>query len=722
MTVVERLRNRGVTPRAVLYARFSSDNQREESIEAQLRAMHEYCSRNSIVIIHEYCDRAKSATTDDRPEFLKMIAASREGDFDFAIVHKLDRFSRNRYDSAYYKRELKKNGVQLLSVLEQMDDSPESIILESVLEGMSEYYSKNLAREVMKGMRESAMDCRYIGGWIPYGFRVDPQTHRYIINDYEAEAVRMIFRDVADGCGYNVVLNKLNSMGYRTRLGNTFSKETLYEMLRNEKYNGVYVFSRAASKDELGRRNNHLDKPIEDQIRIPGGMPKIVDDETFARVQAILASRKRHGRRDGKRKYLLTGMVFCGLCGHRYCGDSMQTGGEKNRSVIGTYFCNNRKNHGAHACSNSNIHQEPLEELVLQKIEDIVFDESRIPGIVQAYRELCQQEDGTDKDKIRTLRQNLKTVEQKINNIVNIIANTGSAALVTQLTQLEREKELLDVQIQEEERDTKENELDEEAIRAAFRQAQKMFHSRTLPQLEQIINLYLDKVLVYPDYVEIHLNNAPTNLLNPSETKDEPALVGLHTFYIEKMSDNILPKYQTGKIGQYGYDILVKVHRKEEKKNKSRRKGHNETQAQIGLGLGESGGAEGNRTPVRKQLGKNFSGRSLLFEFPFPGGNKHPTGIGSFMMRGMGKAYHTHVLRLNHTRARVSGTPGADGRLIRQPGQQYCCQLNLRNCPFYRGQAPRPAIPASLPPSKPVRPHGRLQNTVGILQRIAVLY
>lgn len=670
MTVVERLRNRGVTPRAVLYARFSSDNQREESIEAQLRAMHEYCSRNSIVVIHEFCDRAKSATTDDRPEFLKMIAASREGDFDFAIVHKLDRFSRNRYDSAYYKRELKKNGVQLLSVLEQMDDSPESIILESVLEGMSEYYSKNLAREVMKGMRESAMDCRYIGGWVPYGFRVDPQTHRYIINDYEAEAVRMIFRDVADGCGYNVVLNKLNAMGYRTRLGNTFSKETLYEMLRNEKYNGVYVFSRAASKDELGRRNNHLDKPIEDQIRIPGGMPKVVDDDTFARVQAILTSRKRHGRRDGKRKYLLTGMVFCGLCGHRYCGDSMQTGGEKNRSVIGTYFCNNRKNHGAHACSNSNIHQEPLEELVLQKIEEIVFDESRIPGIVQAYRELCQQEDGTDKDKIRTLRQNLKTVEQKINNIVNIIANTGSAALLTQLTQLEREKELLDVQIQEEERSAEESELDEDAILAAFRQAQKMFHNGTLPQMEQIINLYLDRVVVFPDYVEIHLNNVPTNLLNPSETKDEPALGGLHTFYIEKICEKNAPQNRTRKKGKYGYIILVKLHRKEQKKAKSRRKGQKETRAQDGLDSSKSGGAEGNRTPVRKQLGKNFSGRSLLFAFPFPGGNKHPTRIGSFIMRGMGKAYHTHVLRLNHTRARVSGTPGADGRLIRQPGQQ----------------------------------------------------
>ena len=158
------------------------------------------------------------------------------------------------------------------------------------------------------------------------------------------------------------------------------------------------------------------------------------------------------------------------------------------------------------------------------------------------YRELCKQEEVEDKDKIRSLRQNLKTVEQKIANIVNVIANTGSAALVTQLTQLEREKELLDVQIQEEERGTKENDLDEDAIRAAFRQAQKMFHSGTLPQMEQIINLYLDKVLVYPDYVEIHLNNVPTNLLNPSQTMDEPALGGLHTFYIKKCARKMRPK------------------------------------------------------------------------------------------------------------------------------------------------------------------------------------
>lgn len=167
-----------------------------------------------------------------------------------------------------------------------------------------------------------------------------------------------------------------------------------------------------------------------------------------------------------------------------------------------------------------------------------------------AYRELCQQEDGEDKDKVRTLRQNLKTVEQKIANIVNIIANTGSAALVTQLTQLEREKELLDVQIQEE-RSAEESELDEDAILAAFRQAQEMFHNGTLTQMEQIINLYLDRVVVFPDYVEIHLNNVPTNLLNPSQSKDEPALGGLHTFYIEKMCEKNAPQNRTRKIWIY---------------------------------------------------------------------------------------------------------------------------------------------------------------------------
>ena len=145
--------------RVALYARFSSDNQRSESIDAQLRAMRTYCQHHNYIIVDTYIDEAKSATNDRRPSFQRMIADSKTKKFDILLVHKLDRFARNRYDSAVYKRELKRNGVSVFSVLENLDDSPESIMMEAVLEGMAEYYSQNLGREVMKGLRETALKC-----------------------------------------------------------------------------------------------------------------------------------------------------------------------------------------------------------------------------------------------------------------------------------------------------------------------------------------------------------------------------------------------------------------------------------------------------------------------------------------------------------------------------------------------------------------------------------
>src|SRR5699024_7570062 len=167
--------------KAVAYARFSSDNQREESISAQIRAINEYAKNNNILMINTYIDEARSATTDDRPQFQRMIKDSANKSFDYVIVHKLDRFSRDRYDSAIYKRTLKNNGIRVLSVLENLDSSPESIILESVLEGMSEYYSKNLAREVKKGMKENALKCKFNGGTPPLGYDIN-KDKEYVIN------------------------------------------------------------------------------------------------------------------------------------------------------------------------------------------------------------------------------------------------------------------------------------------------------------------------------------------------------------------------------------------------------------------------------------------------------------------------------------------------------------------------------------------------------------
>ena len=262
--------------RAALYARFSSDNQRSESIDAQVRAMTAYCAQRHISIVETYIDEAKSATTDRRPSFQRMIADSSLHTFNILLVHKLDRFARNRYDSAVYKRELKKNGVTVYSVLENLDNSPESIMMESVREGMSEYYSQNLAREVMKGMRETALQCKHTGGKPPLGYDVDPATRKLIINPQEAETVKLIFSMYGEGCGYSEILTALHDMGYMTKNGNEFQKNSLYSILTNPKYQGMYVFNRSSAKSAEGTRNTHLLKDSKDIITVDGGVPQIV--------------------------------------------------------------------------------------------------------------------------------------------------------------------------------------------------------------------------------------------------------------------------------------------------------------------------------------------------------------------------------------------------------------------------------------------------------------
>ena len=193
--------------KAFAYARFSSDQQREESIDAQLRAIREYADKNGIEIIREYTDEAKSATSDKRPAFQRMFEDLPLFRPDCVIVHKLDRFSRDRYDSAFYRRIIKKNGGRLVSVLEPLDDSPESIILESVLEGMAEYYSRNLARETLKGLKETALKCGHTGGTTPLGY--DVVNKKYEINPAEAETVRLIFSMYANGKSYDQMLGEL---------------------------------------------------------------------------------------------------------------------------------------------------------------------------------------------------------------------------------------------------------------------------------------------------------------------------------------------------------------------------------------------------------------------------------------------------------------------------------------------------------------------------------
>ena len=222
---------------AVIYARYSTDSQREESIEGQIRECTAYAEKNGFTVVKHYIDRAISAKTDNRPQFQQMIKDNERGIFDVIIVWKLDRFARNRYDSARYKTQLKRNGVKLVSATEVISAGPEGIILESVLEGYAEYYSADLSEKVVRGMTENALKGIYNGGTIPFGYMID-ETRHYQPDPLLAPYVEQTFQKYADGATMTDLRDWLKAHNIKNSMGGEMSYNTIQRLLSNRRYIG----------------------------------------------------------------------------------------------------------------------------------------------------------------------------------------------------------------------------------------------------------------------------------------------------------------------------------------------------------------------------------------------------------------------------------------------------------------------------------------------------
>ncbi len=486
--------------RAVAYTRFSSDMQREESIEAQMRAIKEFADKQGYALLKNYADRGISGTTDNRPEFQKMLDDAKKGLFDVIIVHKLDRFARNRADSAIYRKELSKNGVKLISVLENFDDSPEAIILQSVIEGYNEYYSKNLRREVMKGLKENALSCRHTGGVPCLGYDVDKKTLKLVINEYEAEAVKLIFKRYLEGEGYSSIIDELNKKGYKTKRGSLFGKNSLYEILRNEKYAGIYTYNKTAEKSENGAFNRHKSKDEKDIIRIENGVPQIISHEDFIKVQEKMHQRKKlNASYKAKQEYLLSGKILCGICGCTYAGNSRHA--DTIRKLYISYRCT-RKN-GSIKCKNPEIMREKVEKIVLNQLSEFVFNQKILPEILKKYNDYATSKNTTLMSSINSTKTKLKKIEKGIDNIVNAVMQTGSLALTEKLKELEETKACMENELQKLNIKLNSAIVDESKIKNAFIQAKKALKNGSLKNKKSIIEQYVNKVIIYPDKIEM---------------------------------------------------------------------------------------------------------------------------------------------------------------------------------------------------------------------------
>lgn len=405
--------------KAVIYARYSSDSQREESIEGQIRECTEFAERNGFTVLGSYVDRALSARTDDRPDFQRMIADSEKRLFDVVLVWKLDRFSRDRYDSAHYKHILKKNGVRVMSVKENISDGPEGIILESILEGYAEYYSAELSEKIQRGQTENALKCKSNGGNVPIGYCVDSEQ-KIQIDPLTAAIPLEIFTRYDNGESIKEICDALNSRGLKTQKGNNFRINSISAILTNRKYIGEYKYR---------------------DILTPDGIPAIIDKDMFERVQERMAKNKRApARKKAEDEYLLTTKLFCGTCGRIMAGECGTSGTRKVKHHY--YKCGGSKRHLG--CKRKAIKKWWIERaVVLQTVSRVLKDEE-IKRIANALLKMQEQEDTT----IPAMQAQLKECEKAIENMLNAIqSGILTESTKGRLEQLEEQQRNLRVAI-----------------------------------------------------------------------------------------------------------------------------------------------------------------------------------------------------------------------------------------------------------------------------------
>ena len=458
---------------AAIYARYSCDAQTEQSIEGQLHVCKEYAERNGIVILDTYIDRAMTGTNDNRPDFQRMIKDSAEKRWNFILVYKLDRFSRNKFESVINRKKLSDNGVKVLSAMENIPDTPEGIILESLLEGMNQYFSAELSQKVKRGMRETRLKGYYQGGGLPYGYRVEDR--KIVVDEEQAENVRYMFEQFAKGVYVREIIEALTARGV-TYHGKPFAKNTVYNILKNEKYCGVYYHG---------------------EERIDNMYPQIVPDEIFERVRNITESNK-HGKRSVEVTYLLRHKLVCGYCGQSVIAEN---GTARNGERRYYYKCRGRKAR-VNDCKKAAVPKEELERLVLDAVigqlkEPVLMD--KLVNAILAEQEKRNKENSALLVMQREQRQNKIALDNIMKGIERGIMNNTTNKRMKELEARQEELERL-ILI---EKGKQVRQFTEQEVREYYEQALRM-------EPQMLINFLIEKIVLFDDKIEIYYTSPIT--------------------------------------------------------------------------------------------------------------------------------------------------------------------------------------------------------------------
>ena len=459
----------------VIYARYSSDNQREESIEGQLRECMAFAEKNDIQILNTYIDRAFSAKTDNRPEFQHMISDSKKKMFDVVLVWKYDRFARNRLDSLMYKQLLQRNNIKLISVTEPIMNSSVGIIVESMIDSYNEYYSAELAEKVTRGMTENALKGKYNGGTLPIGYIIDEDKY-FQIDPLTAPIVLEAFQKYDEGMTMKEIVDYLRLKGLRTKKNGEISINSLTRMLHNRRYIGEYKFQ---------------------DIVTPDVIPAIVPKDLFDRVQEKLAKNKKApARKKAEDEYLLTTKLYCGKCGCYMVGES---GTSQQKKIVHRYYkCVSVKNHKG--CDKKTVKKEWIEDLTLEMIKRIIFDDRMLDNLADEIIMYLGQESTL----LPQLRKQLKDCEKGIDNLLNAIQmGIFTPSTKERLESLEQQKEELQIRIAQEE--IIKPPIDKDKILFWLHRFRKMDTTK-LEHRKRLIDSFVNAIYLYDDKIVFTFN------------------------------------------------------------------------------------------------------------------------------------------------------------------------------------------------------------------------
>jgi len=407
---------------AVIYARYSSHAQKEESIEQQVDACLKFAEGNGFEVIDVYSDKAISGKRETRAAYQRMLRDAERGRFQSIIAYKSNRIARNMLNALQFEAKMANFGVTILYAQEEFGDNAAGRFALRMMMNVNQFYSENMAEDIMRGMRDNAHECKVNNGVLPFGYKKG-EDGRYAIVPEEAAVVKEIYVKTSEGIPFVDIISELNARGIKTRTGGEWNKNSFSKLLSNERYIGVYTWS---------------------DIRIENGIPNIIDKELFYAVQERLRTKKQaRGRHRENGDYLLTGKLFCGKCGAAMVGMS-GTGGSGAKHYY--YACQSVR--GDKSCDKKSVRRDWIETEVASVVKEYVLTDETIKWMVDCCMEF--QKSTFESQQIAACRNRLTDVRSEIKNIVDAIAHgIYTDSTKEKLLELEGEKKSLEQSINE---------------------------------------------------------------------------------------------------------------------------------------------------------------------------------------------------------------------------------------------------------------------------------